>query len=387
MPKKHRRTFTFRGTTVDRTFTKKAQADEWYALMKRKADRVKAGLPMAADDLPVRLAAAKWIALREKTVDYWMDDNRKMIVLVPRFAEKTVQGTTKGDCESVLHGARLELKLAGATFNRYRACLHTFFEFCIDEGYRETNPVARIERMPELERGAHIPKESVKAYLSHLRTVEAPVYLAFLVLAMNCGARPGELLALTWADYQPSTRRIELRRRFQRGLKRVKDGTKGGKGRFVPLNDFAIAALEHYRKNAKLTGPEDPIFQRENGSLMSTDTLNDVHHRAAKAAGLPKTVRPYDITRHNFASEVTSKYGIRAAQELLGHSTAAITERYAHAEPGALVSRVVEGLTVGAESEKDGSAKSQKDGENMGATQDYSQRRDESKEDEENGND
>jgi site-specific recombinase XerD len=377
MPKlkkgKHRRTFTFQGKLLgDRTFTSKKEADAWYENLRRKAERVKAGLPLAMDDIPVRNAFAKWIALREKTSDYWMQDNTKAQAMVPRFGDKTVQAVTKGDCEGVLHGIRLEHELSGATFNRYRACLHTFFEFCIDEGYRETNPVGRIERMAEQKRGAHVPAEKVKTYLQALREEEA-VYFAFMVLAMNCGARPGELVALTWADYQPSLRRIEIRRRFQRDLGRMKDGTKGGSGRLVPLNDFAIAAIEGYRPSARLTGPEDLIFQRADGSLMSLDQLRFVHERATKAAGLPDTVRPYDITRHKFASEVTRKLGIRAAQELLGHSTSAITERYAHADPESLINRVVDAVTVGAEGENEVSGKEEAIGKKVGDTKDFSQ--------------
>lgn len=366
MPKKHRQTFTFNGKTLDRVFSSKAAANEWYSLMKKKAERVKAGLPMAADDLPVKNAAAKWMCGREQSADYWMKDNAKMREMVPRFGEKTIQGTTKGDCELVLHGVRKERGLSGATFNRYRACLHTFFEYCIDEGHRETNPVTRIERMPELKRGAHVPDESVNAYLAYLCAEELPVYFAFLVLAMNTGCRPGELAALTLADYQPSTRRMEIRRRFQRDLDQIKEGTKGGAGRFVPLNDFAIAAIEAYLPHVAVSLPDAPLFQREDGSCISLDTLRNVHERARAAAGLPDQVRLYDITRHKFASAVTQTFGIRAAQELLGHSTSAITERYAHAEPGALINRVVDVVVVGSGTHQD-------DGKNMGEARDLSQ--------------
>lgn len=367
MPKKHRRTFTFNGKTIDRVFDSKSSANEWYSMMKRKAERVKAGLPMAMDDLPIRIAAAKWISLRERTTDYWMQDNAKMIVMVPEFGEKTVQGATKGDCESVLHGVRKKLSLTGATFNRYRACLHTFFEFTLDEGYRENNPVGRIDKMPEMERGAHIADESVNAYVIRLRE-EAPVFFAFLVFAMNTGVRSGEALALTWEDFRPDLGCIEIKKRYQRQLGRVKEGTKGGAGRKVPLNKFAIAALVQFRAIAKHSEPEDLIFHREDGTHIDTRLLQDVHRKVARAVGLADKVRLYDITRHKFASAVAAKFGLRAAQEMLGHSTSTITERYAHTDQEALVSKISAGIVVG----NDTSATSEKDGNNMGSTQDYS---------------
>jgi integrase len=388
MPRKqsHRRTFHFEGKLLgDRTFRSKKLADAWYEEMKRKAEAVKAGLPMAVEDMLVRAAAGKWISVRETTEDYWAKDNQKMMRMVPRFGDKTVKSVTKGDCEMVLHGirkdgdagrGRKQKELSGASFNRYRACLHTFFEYCIDEGIRETNPVTRIERMPELQRGVHVPNENVRAYIAHMRAEEAPVYFAFVALGMNCGARPGELVGLIWSDFQPASGKLELRRRYQRDLDRVKAGTKGGKGRLVPLNAFAIAAIEAYRAAAVRTGAEDPIFQEPDGSLMNLDRLQNAHERARAAAGLPKAVRIYDITRHKFASEVTERHGLRAAQEALGHSSAALTERYAHSDPAALVNRLASTIEVGTAEKTAGGetlATGEKDGTKLGPARDLSQ--------------
>lgn len=391
MPRKqkHRRTFHWRGKLLgDRTFSSKRLADAWYETMRRKAEAVDAGLPMAADDLQVRIAAAKWIAARETTSDYWAEDNQKMMRMVPRFREKTIKAVTKGDCELVLHGIRKEgsnkpgnkkegKELSGATFNRYRACLHTFFEYCVDEGIRETNPVARIETMAEVQRGTHVPNENAKAYLLHLQREEGAVYFAFQALGMNCGARDGERLGLLRTDYQPALRRFEIRRRYQRRLEKLKDGTKGGKGRFVPLNDFSIAAIEFYLPHAPLAATESPLFQEPDGRLMSLGRLRDAHERARDAAGLPKSVRSYDMTRHKFASEVTERLGLRAAQEALGHSSSALTERYAHSDPAALVNRLANTVTVGGSDEKHGAddagEKENKFGTSLGPATDLSQ--------------
>lgn len=349
MRKKHRRTFTHDGQTLDRTFATKREADEWYAQLKKRVERVKAGLPVAFEDLPMKVLAARWIALREKTSDYWEYDDAKMRkALVPALGEKSIRAITKADCEAALHGARQALGFNGATFNRYRQCLHTFFEFVIEEGYRETNPVSRVERMAEVRRGAHVPNELVRAYLERMRA-EDPRFFSFLVLGMNTGLRPGEILALTWADFDQALEsgRIEIVKRFQRALGKVKEGTKGGGGRSVPLNEFARRALATWRKLSPKTAAEDLIFARADGRPISMSTLDKVHDRVAKVAGLPASVRLYDITRHKFASEVTAKFGLRAAQAMLGHASSSTTERYAHHDPNAIVKQVGENVVVG----------------------------------------
>lgn len=355
MPKKYRKTFTYDGKTLDRTFATKREAEEWYAQLKKRVDRVRAGLPVAFEDLPMKVLAARWLSLREKTNDYWQFDNAKMRkCLVPALGEKSIRAITKADCEVALHGARQELKFNGATFNRYRQCLHTFFEFVIEEGYRETNPVSRVDRMAEVKRGSHVPNELVREYLNKLHD-ESPGFFAFIVLAMNTGLRSGELMALTWADYDQAlaTGRFEIVRRFQRALGRVKEGTKGGGGRSVPLNAFARAAIDSWRTISKHTASGALIFAREDGRPLSMSTLDKVHDRVAKAAGLPEKVRLYDITRHKFASAVTALHGLRAAQQLLGHSSATTTERYAHHDANHIVNQVGESVSVGSPVKKE----------------------------------
>lgn len=361
MPRQHRRTHTFNGETLDRTFRTKKLADEWKSEMVRKSERVKAGLAVTMDDAPMNKCAAKWILLRSKTNDYWAQDEAKMremlfthdkageITEEPSwFAEKSIRSCTKADCEMILHEVRIRKGLKGASFNRYRTCLHTFFEYAIEEGYRETNPVTKIDKMPEVLRGAHVPNELVREYIVRARTERAKWFFPFVVFAMNAGPRTGELLGFFWKDYRPDLHRMEITRRFQVQLKRLKEGTKGGGGRFIPLNDFTISALEDYRANTPYTKPEDPLFHREDGSRVSASTLGKIHRRVADASGVPATVRFYDITRHKFASEVTKKLGLRAAQAMLGHSSQQTTERYAHDDPNHLLNEAVK-LTVGAE--------------------------------------
>lgn len=376
--------------------------------MVKRSERVKAGMPAALEDIRFDVACARWILHRKKTSDYWMQDEAKMRkAFVEPLGPKSVREVTKTDCEAALHSARLELGLKGSTFNRYRTCLHTFFEYLIEQGYREVNPVSKVEVMVEQKRGAHIPNELVKAYVeearlygyfnadlvleqlkekNHSTEILAPMlgvapervnyqlrkfiptgaqvrmvatllgrepvelvdrseclwFFPFIVFAMNAGPRAGELLAFYWRDFIPSLRRLEISRRYQSQLKREKEGTKGGAGRVIPLNDYTIRVLEEFRLATPFRGQDDLIFHRKDGSRVSPSTLAKIHRRIARAVGLSDSVRPYDITRHKFASEITKRFGLRAAQALLGHSTADLTERYAHDDPDHLINQAVQ---------------------------------------------
>lgn len=330
-----RRTFTFRGETIDRTFTTRALANEWYEAMRKRAERIKAGLQVTMEDVPFKVGAARWVLLRSKTHDYWRDDERKMKnTFVPALGEYSLRSITKSHCEMALHSARHDRGFSDATFNRYRACLHSFFEFLIEEGYRETNPVTKIEIKKESPRGVLVSDNDIAKYLEKARSQKSRWYYTLVVLAMNTGLRPGELLALKWGDCYLEARRLMIRRRYQAALKRDKEGTKGGAGRLVPLNDYVIALLNEYRVTTAFDRPSDYVFNDDSGVRASRDTLNDTHKRVRKESGIAKEIRLYDITRHKFASTLVKETGnTRLAQVILGHSTPKMTERYVHDDP------------------------------------------------------
>jgi integrase len=353
MPRHHRRTHTFNGKTIDRTFTTAKLANEWKAEMVRLSERAKAGLPTAASDQLFREAAARWIRLRSVSCDYWMQDEAKMRkALVPALGDRYLRTITKSDCELALHRARAELKLSGATFNRYRTCLHTFFEHALDEGLVEVNPVARVARMQEVERGAHVPDHLIRAYLERAKQeTRSRWFYPLVVFAMNAGPRPGELLGFYWSDYDPSLNRMRVCRRFQAQLRRIKEGTKGGGARFIPLNALSIQALEELRQATPHAAPTDLIFHTRTGRPVNSHNRCEIHRRICRAVGLADTVRFYDITRHKFASVIAAEYGLKAAQELLGHASSQTTERYAHADQDHLINRaalVQVGAPIGA---------------------------------------
>lgn len=97
-------------------------------------------------------------------------------------------------------------------------------------------------------------------------------------------------------------------------------GTKSGKNRSVPIDDWLIDALKARSKNRGLR-----LFKRSYGDFS----------RAVDAAGLvlPKGQLTH-VLRHTFASHFMMNGGsILVLQKLLGHQSLAMTMRYAHLAP------------------------------------------------------
>ena len=139
----------------------------------------------------------------------------------------------------------------------------------------------------------------------------------FVLLALNTGARRGELFNLTWKHID-----------FDRHLMTLHGGgTKNRQTRHVPLNSEAIRVLKTW-KPANAT-PEAFVFPGEDGARLTS--LKTAWTKLVKAIKL--RARVHDL-RHTFASRLVQN-GVELAivRELMGHSDIRVTQRYAHLQP------------------------------------------------------
>jgi integrase len=145
-----------------------------------------------------------------------------------------------------------------------------------------------------------------------------------ITLALKTGLRQGELLALSWDDVDLVAGRLVVSRNLSRGEITT---PKNGKTREIPLGDDVLAALKGHRH---LRG--DVVFSKPDGIMLTKGESKHPLWRACRRAGLRRI--GWHVLRHTFASHlVMRKAPIKAVQELMGHSTVTMTERYAHLSP------------------------------------------------------
>jgi hypothetical protein len=128
-----------------------------------------------------------------------------------------------------------------------------------------------------------------------------------VILALNTGLRLGELLGLTWE-------RVDL----SRGVIRL-ELTKNGRRREIPMNNATYGTLVGL-------GP------KASGRVFKTRYLKTAYNNAVEAAQLDDVT--FHTLGHTFASwAVMRGFTLKELQELLGHSSLAMTIRYAHLAP------------------------------------------------------
>lgn len=147
-----------------------------------------------------------------------------------------------------------------------------------------------------------------------------------IMVGLKCGLRQSELLGLQWDDLDLKKGLLRVKRQVYKG----RIGTpKSGKGRDVELGDDVLRALKAHRHLRS-----EWVFCNMTGKRYTDGECKWPLWRACKLAELRRI--GWHVLRHTFASHLVMRGApLRHVQELLGHSTIKMTERYAHLMPEA----------------------------------------------------
>jgi site-specific recombinase XerD len=219
---------------------------------------------------------------------------------------------------------------APRTLARKLASARAFFRSMVEHGDMAANP-ADLVPAPKLPQTLpRVMKPADVAELLDRIPATTPLELrdrALFELAYACGLRAEELVNLDHdsVDFDGEQLRVE---------------GKGGKTRFVPAGEPALAAVGDYLERARKAlqgGSQDPaLFLSKSGRRLST---SDVRRRLrvwARHAATQGAVHPHAL-RHSFATHLLEGGAdLRAIQELLGHSSISTTQVYTRVESARL---------------------------------------------------
>ncbi len=219
---------------------------------------------------------------------------------------------------------------APRTLARKLASARAFFRSMVEHGDMTANPADLLPapKLPQTLPRTMKPAD-VGALLDRIPATTALELRdrALFELAYACGLRAEELVNLD----EPS---VEF------DAEQVRVEGKGGKTRFVPAGEPALAAIGDYLERARpaLSGSTgDPaLFLSKSGRRLST---SDVRRRLrvwARHAASQGAVHPHAL-RHSFATHLLEGGAdLRAIQELLGHSSISTTQVYTRVESARL---------------------------------------------------
>ena len=276
------------GQRISRTFAHRRDALEWERRHRQQLEDRRVGRTPAYG---LEEALERWLTGEAAGLKSHADLIKKVRTIYHFVKGRAL--TELVDVAEALKARAISAKAAPATVNRKLAVLRRVARLAYRQwGWLERPLGDRITLLPgERQRHVFLTPAQVQRIARHAR---GPVRDAILLAALT-GLRRGELLALT-----PESRRD--------GALVLQD-TKSGRPRAVPLPPEAM----------RLRLP----------LAIHKDTLTRGFLKAARAAGV-KGARFHDL-RHTYASWlVQSGSSLTVVRDLLGHSSLAVTSRYAH---------------------------------------------------------
>ena len=253
----------------------------------------------------------------ENTIVSYQNDLKKAYI----FLKKDFTNLSKKDIQNYIQS--LSKKESVSSVSRTISTLKSFYKFLEINKYTKNNPLGTIsnpkttKKLPKV-----LSEEEVDKLLDiNLKTNFDYRNKAMLELMYSSGLRVSELINLKVND-------IDLKNAS------VRIFGKGSKERIVPLDDYAIEALDNYikyhRKSLFKHSENNYLFLNNHGNKMTRQGFFKILQKISKEKNIKSEISPHTL-RHSFATHLL-KHGadLRSIQELLGHSDISTTQIYTH---------------------------------------------------------
>jgi integrase len=260
----------------------------------------------------------------------------------PTLGSRKVPNIKAPDIQRVYAEMR-EKGLSARTIRYAHAVLSSALGQAVKWNMLVVNPCRQVElpkkRKPEV---GYFTAEQARAFLEQ---AESDRLFALFLLAIECGLRPEEYLALRWKDVDLSKFTLRVRRviNYLKGGGFVFEDPKTKSGRRSmhiseqlagALSDKRREQLEERMKAGPIYQDHDLIFATPIGMPLSLSNVRNRHFAVIReAAKLPK-IRLYDLRHTTATMMLTEGIHPKVVSERLGHGGVVITlDTYSHVLP------------------------------------------------------
>ena len=254
-------------------------------------------------------------------------DYSRMTELCKRFfGTKDVREIRKPDIRNFKSHLEKDFTFKPKTIKNILMFLKTFIRWLNEQEYIEKVIFLSKEELQGLDssyKHQWLSSEEQAKLFQSVPNEHKPI-IAFLMLQ---GCRPGEARALRCKDVNLRDSLITVSATFSDGVYREKRKGRGAKSYEIPIHP---EMMEFVSDRVRNNLPEAYVFTHPNtGKHYSETTLKRVWDSIKERAGIIKSFRYYDATRHSFGSQLidmgSSPYKV---SKLMGHSSIKVTEKY-----------------------------------------------------------
>ena len=236
--------------------------------------------------------------------------------ILPAIGDKQLDLITRSDVQTLMH-RRIADGSAPGSVNKLLILLRYLFNQAMrwETPGVSRNPTVGIPLLKlNNQRQRFLSADEASKLMQAVNQCKTPMLAPIVAFLLLTGARKREVLDARWdcIDWQQRIWRIPV--------------SKSGKARYVPIGDDALLLLRQ-RQLQNVDGCPWVFASPTTGQAYAC--ITHTWNRARERAGMPD-LRLHDL-RHSFASFlVNNGRSLYEVQRILGHSTARMTERYAH---------------------------------------------------------
>jgi integrase len=324
----------FNGRRISKTFERRADAEAWERFYLHQKDRGALGFDVIEPKAPcmtLRVFSQKWLVEKVEAqlspstqYAYKCDLKNHILPVVGDVPLDKIHPTHANQIISQMKAKGRSVKTINETVTMLKSMLFEAMRWEIID----RNPLHAVRRMKASARqDSYWTAAEVEQFLA---SNEQNAHYNLFVVALNTGMRRGEICALKWDRVSFQRNQIEVTRTS--GRWGVRETTKSGKKRIIPMNDTVRSILFNLRKEIK----SEFVFSTEKGKPVDAHHLYRDFTFAQTKAGFDSKIRFHDL-RHTFASHFMMNGGnIYDLQKILGHYSLDMTQRYAHLSPAHL---------------------------------------------------
>jgi integrase len=363
--------------TVDAAWRAVPAAIERHA--RQKAARQRATRTDAATGVSLAVGTERWLSARkvddpEGRWEAWKHSHAENMTRYARRvvrelgAERDLRTFTTAELRRWLaeelkpmrNGRPLERPATRKLQATYAQTVTGMFRYALAEGWIDRDPTealpafrTRRKRSNDvLRREEYLMQTELRAALDELRkgetrprpgrrrtSLERQQDAAVIMVMAMAGLRPGEAIALRWADVDFEAKVIRVVEARTMG---VTDTPKSGSGRFVPMSETLAAALRGLRVREVLVGPGDRVFVGRDGAHVNLVGLAERFDAAQRRAAIAPC-RDLRQMRNTFGTVMAAEgVPLRTIQQWMGHASITTTEIYASFMPRAEDAAVID---------------------------------------------
>jgi integrase/recombinase XerD len=261
--------------------------------------------------------------LSKNTIDAYSHGLNRFLDSLRKKGIQEMPSVSKFDVRAFLLALRKQ-GLSTKTVVRNLVAIRTFFQFLIQEGILEANPIEELESPKIAKTLPEILNLKEVEQLLEQPNPQTPIGIrdrAMLEVLYATGMRVSELTHLP-------INQVNLESGY------VLVFGKGSKERIVPLGSEAMKWVALYLKAARerlAKGKESPfLFINRSGRGMSRQQFWKNIKAFGRRAGIRKRITPH-LLRHSFASHLLEGGAdLRSVQMMLGHVDISTTQIYTH---------------------------------------------------------